>query len=66
MILYCIVAKLLFLILFLAAIVPALLAIALKPATPSPSWVRLNPQAAPVLARQEWPSAARRCEGGAC
>jgi tripartite ATP-independent transporter DctM subunit len=53
MILYCIVAKTFIFDLFIAAIVPALLAIALNLMAIA-IVVRLNPRAAPVLARQEW------------
>ena len=53
MILYCIVAKTFIFDLFIAAIIPALLAIALNLMAIA-IVVRLNPQAAPVLERQEW------------
>lgn len=53
MILYCIVGKTFIFDLFLAAVVPALLAIALNLAAIAVV-VRLRPAAAPVLARVEW------------
>jgi tripartite ATP-independent transporter DctM subunit len=53
MILYCIVAKTFIFDLFLAAVVPALVAIALNLAAIA-IVVRLDPQAAPVMARAGW------------
>jgi tripartite ATP-independent transporter DctM subunit len=54
MILYCIVAKTFIFDLFLAAIVPALLAIAVNLVAIA-IMVRLNPQSAPVMDRMPWP-----------